>query len=129
MPATEQLAQNRLVVFGRGVERHNRQRHHLLGHRHSSLGAQRCIGQDRGGGGGSVDQRAALPGLQLEALRQLSEQRVQHQNFARSALTLGRYAGDGAVVQHTDDLFDQAGRRHPMATQQIGEPREGPWRA
>ena len=79
--ATEQLAQNRLVVLGRGVERHNRQRQHLLGHRDPPLGGQRRIGQDRGCAGGSVDQRTALCGLQLEPSRQLGEQRVRDQNF------------------------------------------------
>ena len=124
MLAAQQLAQNRLVMLGRGVERHDRQRQHLLGYCNPPFGGQHRIGQDRGRGGGSVDQRPALSGLQLEPLRQPGEERVEDQDFARPALALSRHAGNRARFNIPTKSLDQPRRRHPVTAEQIGEPRK-----
>ena len=96
----------------------------LMGEPDAPAGRQRRIAQQRCGRRRAVDQRAALLDLEIEARRQLGEERVEGEDLAGSALARAGHAGQRPAVQHGGDGQGDARRGGGMALDEIRQPRQ-----
>ena len=109
-------------MFQRRAKRFDRQREDLFGEAHASARGQRRVGDERGGAGRAVDQRPPLLDLEIEARRQLGEQRIKREDLARPALTGGRHYGHRSPVEHRSDGERDPRRRRRMPLQEVRQP-------